>query len=343
MIELDGIIYSLQQRGGISVYFNELIAYLAKEDVDCSVSLFGKAKLPIRAKIDVISRPQRRLERFRFAPVSDGTRLFHSSYYRMPAKNSGVRTVVTVHDFIYEQYWRGIRKHLHCTQKRLAIERADALICVSNSTARDLVRFIGGVRGKVHVIPNGVSDKFYPMSKSSPSYSEFGKYLLFVGKRHGYKNFRLAADAMRFLPDMSLVCVGGEPVLQEEWGKLESSVRSRIIPLRDVSDERLNYLYNRAHCLVYPSLYEGFGIPVVEAMRAGCPVVVVSCDAVMEVGGDAVIVCEELVPKALAESIEYVGSSERKNIVERGIARAMDYSWTATHEKTLGVYRELLI
>jgi mannosyltransferase len=342
MIELDGIIYRLQQHGGISVYFNELIDCLSRHDVDCSVSLYDMAELPVHAKVKVLSRRNRLLERYRFAPVSDGARLFHSSYYRTPSKRAGLRTVVTVHDFIYEQYWRGVRKHLHCTQKRMAIERADAVICVSNSTARDLKKFVGSVPGKIHVIPNGVSEKFYPMLKSNSGCSEFGSYLLFVGKRHGYKNFRLAADAMKFLPGMSLVCVGGEPFLQEEWANLDSSVRARIIPLRNVSDEHLNSLYNNAHCLVYPSLYEGFGIPVVEAMRAGCPVVVVRCDAVMEVGGDAVIVCEELVPKALAESIQYVGSSDRKNIIDRGITHALKYSWAATHEKTLGVYRQLL-
>jgi mannosyltransferase len=102
-------------------------------------------------------------------------------------------------------------------------------------------------------------------------------------------------------------------------------------------------LYNQAVCLLYPSSYEGFGIPVVEAMRAGCPVVSVECKAVMEVGGDALTIAEGLDPRALADAIIKTTSSDRKNLIEKGLSMAQTYSWEKTHAKTLEVYRSLSV
>jgi mannosyltransferase len=108
-----------------------------------------------------------------------------------------------------------------------------------------------------------------------------------------------------------------------------------------VDDATLNQLYNHAICLVYPSSYEGFGIPVAEAMRAGCPVVSVACKAVMEVGGDALTIAEELDPKAMADAILKTVSSGRSDLIERGLSVAAAYSWEKTHARTLAVYRSL--
>jgi mannosyltransferase len=264
--------------------------------------------------------------------------VFHSSYYRRPDAR-GVPTVVTVHDFIYERFSRGPRRWVHTWQKHAAIRAAHAIICVSNATRDDLLTYVGVGRGQsVHVIPNGVSACFRPIGSAPP----VRPFVLFVGARGGYKNFGLAVRALAWLPDVELHCVGGGGLRPDELRGVPEPLARRVRHLGQVDDETLNRLYNQAVCLVYPSRYEGFGIPVAEAMRAGCPVASVACKAVLEVGGDALAVAEAAEPDALAAAIARTMSAERAVLVERGLARGRRYSWDTTHAATLDVYRSLL-
>ena len=340
MLIIDGVIFSLQKQGGISVYFHHLIKFLDKQRERATV-LIEESSLQdtrnIGGALYVARRPARLLERYRFCRLPVDASVFHSSYYRLPSQ-SGLPTVVTVHDFIYERYQRGPRQWLHTAQKNAAIRAAQAVICISESTRQDLLEFVGETAGqRIHVIHNGVDDVFRNLS-FEPSVTPF---VLFVGQRAGYKNFNLALAAMTFLPELELHCVGGGPFSPYELNNVPDSVAKRVCHLGLVSDEELNVLYNRAICLVYPSGYEGFGIPVVEAMRAGCPVVSVDCKAVLEVGRDALTVVPELDPRAMADAILQTISSGRQSLIHKGLAVAQRYSWDATHSQTLAVYRSL--
>jgi mannosyltransferase len=246
---------------------------------------------------------------------------------------------MTVHDFIYERFSRGPRRWVYTTQKYSAIRAAQAVICISESTRQDLLAHID-VRNEqsIHVIHNGVSEVFRPVSLAPAPML----YALYIGLRGGYKNFALALRAMEWLPDVELHCVGGGPFQPGELAGIPDSVIRRVRHVGFVDDETLNVLYNQAVCLLYPSSYEGFGIPVVEAMRAGCPVVSVACKAVMEVGGDALTIAEGLDPRALADAVLKTTSSDRTRLIERGLSVAQAYSWEKTHAKTLEVYRSLL-
>lgn len=342
MIAIDGIIFSLQRQGGISVYFQKLLECLKSQRVQAVLTLENPAKQEefwYGSRVSVMHRRARFLERYRHCRVSPATSVFHSSYYRRPDGGGNLPIVLTVHDFVYERYAKGPKRWVHMHQKHAAIRAAQAVICVSEATRQDLMEFVGEIPGQtVHVIHNGVSEVFRPLSLAQTP----APYVLYVGERPGYKNFKLLLAAMEFLPDLELHCVGGGDLRAEELVAAPASARHRIRHLGFVTDEALNEHYNRALCLVYPSSYEGFGIPVAEAMRAGCPVVSTRCKAVLEVGGDALTVAADTDPRALADAVLRLSNVEYRNqVVSTGYENAKRFSWDRTHEGTLDVYRNL--
>lgn len=340
IISLDGIIFSLQQHGGISVYFQELINFLSKNKNDTVLNLYDGFPKNFTIPTDFVNINHckaRLLERYRDCYSSIKSSIFHSSYYRLPNKRN-TPTVVTVHDFIYERLQSGPRRWVHSLQKSAAIRSAQVVICISESTKNDMLEFIGETRGQtIKVIHNGVSDIFKNLNLELSK----APYILYVGHRAGYKNFNSVVAALSFLPDFELHCVGGGPISKNELCNVADSVAKRVRHMGFVTDEELNVLYNRAICLVYPSSYEGFGIPVIEAMRAGCPVVSTDCKAVLEVGQDALTVVPNLDPRAIANAILKTTTTERSHLVQKGLVVAQDYSWDATHQQTLDVYRSL--
>lgn len=339
-ILLDGIIFSLQRHGGISVYFKNLIKALVEEGVQHTVLLYSErlqSLSPTEHVSDVKFEASRVFERIRNCRLKVDPQVFHSSYYRLPEIKK-VPSVVTVHDFVNEKYNMGPKKWVHSHLKFSAIRSAQHIICISETTKRDLLSYVE-IRPwqELHVVYNGVSETF------RPNLNDFscGNFMLFVGQRSGYKNFKFLLNAMRFLPDIRLICVGGGAFSKNELGGVEDKTVNRIKHVGYVSDEELNELYNNAICLVYPSLYEGFGIPVVEAMRAGCPVISVDCSSVLEIGKDALIVTRSDDPKDLASSILAALSTDREYIIRRGMEIAGKYSWALTHRKTIDIYKKL--
>ncbi len=340
-IDIDGIIFSLQRNGGISVYFNELISYLIQNTShEIILTVQDDYFLSNLNRFDnsIIKINRSRLfERYRSASPSFSHGIFHSSYYRNTKKKNS-KNVVTVHDFIYEKFNRGIKKHIHSWQKGNSIKSADAIICVSNATKNDLLHYFDDIDpSKITVIHNGVSKDFFYKEiydcKSTP-------FILFVGHRAGYKNFQLVINSLKFLPEVELICVGGPPLTNIELNSIPSIIASRIKHLGIVSNSTLNDLYNTAICLVYPSKYEGFGIPVIEAMSAGCPVVSSKCDAVLEIGKNALFVIEDDDPILLANEIIRIMNSNRSNLVKKSLIVASQYSWVKTHHKTVEVYNQ---
>lgn len=340
MIHIDGIIFSLQRHGGITVYFRELLVSLRAQQVSHVLSLVTPLLQDLgTSAAEAYRYDSRAMERYRKCrPLSACASVFHSSYYRQSSSRTNP-TVVTVHDFVYERYAKGPKRWVHMHQKHAAIRAAQAVICISESTRQDMLEFVGEVSGQVvHVIHNGVSEVFRPLSLGPPSVP----YVLYVGERRGYKNFMQLLQAMEFLPDLELHCVGGGALRVDEFAAVPESLQRRVKHLGFITDEALNEHYNRALCLVYPSSYEGFGIPVVEAMRAGCPVVSAECKAVLEVGRDALTVAEDASPRALADAVMRLTSEDYRNrVVSRGLEVSRHFSWQKTHEGTLSVYKNL--
>lgn len=349
-VHIDGIIFSLQKHGGITTYFRELLRRYQPEHGVCLTleqpvqQTFSDTDAPAVQRVE---RAGRRLERMRRArpPSDQPVDIYHSTYYRRPVSHSQP-SVVTVHDFVYQRFVRGQKKWRHQWQMVGAIRQAQHIICISEATRQDLLEFVPLRAGQeVSVIHHGVPEFFHPIQDGSVAPPTTQRpFILFVGQRGGYKNFSLALAALALLPDFELHCVGGGPLGEEELAAATPTTRARVRHLGFVDDARLNRLYNQAQCLLYPSLYEGFGIPVLESMRAGCPVVCIDCKAVVEIGGAALCVSEESGdPAALAKAVMITAEPKaRARLRALGLERCGQFSWDRCFDQTIAAYRSLM-
>lgn len=334
MITLDGIIYSLQQTGGISGYFDSLIEEIDSRGLPRHV-LGYRDGIPFA---DTTLKTPRMLERYRDVSVPQTTRAFMSSYYRLPRNPQQVPSIVTVHDFVYEAVLSGPKVALHKWQKHRAIREASDIICISEATRQDMLTYFGMPKGKVHVIHNGVSEAFRPLTEPG----DHDGYVLFVGKRGRYKNFALLVEAMADLDGFDLVCVGGEPWSDAEKAATQEAIKGQLVIRNGVSTEDLVGLFDRATALVYPSTYEGFGIPILEAMRAGCPAISIDCKAVREAGGNALLVAETNAAGEIANYVREMNGPQRMAVVSAGLAHAANFSWAKCHKQTVDILSKYL-
>ncbi len=289
----------------------------------------------------------RRIGRYLPVTAPHGRRsVFHSSYYRQPT-GLGWQTVQTLHDFTYEHYRRGLARWVHSLQKRLALRGAQRVICVSEHTRRDLVRFMPRLSPhKVRVIPLGCSEAFRPVAAARKPLvlKDFcaERFLLYVGSRIPYKNFDLAVEAVSRVEGCALVVIGGGPLNRDHRALLDRRLPGRYLHLAHLSDESLNTFYNHAQALIYPSTCEGFGLPVVEAMAAGCPVIAADASAIPEVAGTAALLVARPAPEAYGARIRALEQPAlRRALVERGFQNAKRFSWERCYRDTIAVYQEL--
>ena len=336
MIIYDGIIFDLQKTGGISILFEEIFHRLLSNGVEHRVLKYRNRS---EAR-DVILR-KRTLERYRDVCVPLQGEIFHSTYYRLPSMGSkNMAVFTTVHDFTYERHVGGVRAKVHSWQKNRAINKSDKIICVSESTKQDALEFSGVSEDRISVVYNGVSNDYYPLNKID--LNSF-MYVLFVGARAGYKNFEVAVKAVSLHRDIHLVCVGGGAFAEEELVFLESHLSGRYSHAGFVTNQELNVFYNEAFCLLYPSIYEGFGIPILEAMSAGCPVIAVNASSIPEVAGDSALLIERGTVDEIDTAISSLYCSDRRaGLIAKGLAQAKKFSWDSTYVRTLALYEGVL-
>lgn len=339
----DTIIYDLQKGGGVSVYYSEIIKRIIHDPdlFDSYFLCYGPNSKKSLGNIGVDNPcvfKTRFFERYRDIYLKKNMisgKVFHSSYYRLPA-NKKIPIITTVHDFTYEKYINGLPQKIHSWQKNRAIKYSDIIICVSENTARDLMEYCDVDESKIRVIYNGVSEIYRPLDGLDRE-----KKVIFIGARGGYKNFSTAVDVIQLLPEFQLVIVGGGQLNKKEIGLLENKIPGRYKWLGYLSDEQLNTQYNTAFCLLYPSSYEGFGIPVIEAMRAGCPVIAIDGSSIPEVAGDAGVLIERPDVDLIAEAMHYIERNYQQLRLS-GFSQSSRFSWDLCYNSTRNVYEELI-
>ncbi len=276
--------------------------------------------------------------------------IYHPTYYYVHDNPSvQCKRIVTVHDMIPEKFPGYVakkdRSHYH---KREAVERADAIITVSKSTKSDLIEIFNVPPERIHVVYHGnpMNNKGIETNKNVELLPK--PYILFVGRRTTYKNFegliRAFSESRRLSKDFNLLCFGGGPFTNTELRVLrQSGIMSRVFHLGG-NDNLLRSAYQNAEVLTVPSLYEGFGFPVLEAMSMGCAVVSSNRSSLPEVLGDAGYLFDPQDSDEMQDALSKVlyDSDLRKQLTRRGILRAKMYSWAKCAKETLDVYKSVL-
>jgi glycosyltransferase involved in cell wall biosynthesis len=335
-----------RQRTGDESYVSALLSELARRDRGLRVAAVTRrpdlvpdgvepVKLDARSQILRMSVRLPRLLR-RLAP-----QLAHFQHVVPPS--CPCPAVVTIHDLSFERHPELMSRRdrlVFRTMVPRSVRRAARVLAVSEWTKRDLVEHYGIPEDEVVVTPNGVDPIFAP----GGARADGSPYALFVGALQPRKDPLAALEALALVPgDLRLVLVGPDKgsgaAARQRASRL--GLNGRVEFAGHVEKSRLAELYRGATCLVFPSRYEGFGLPVVEAMASGTPVVAAAAGSVPEVAGDAAVLVEPGDPVALAGGIERA-LADRDRLGRAGLERAKQYSWAETARRTLAVYRELV-
>jgi len=283
--------------------------------------------------------------------------ILHRTYYYPFCHLPGPATnIVTVHDMIHEKYSQHFSRHDPIAGwKKRAVTKADRIICVSENTRKDLLEHYETVSPDrvcvTHLGFDALGDLLTDEPASSFRTRTLGAdlpYLLFVGHRAGYKNFAGLLQAYDTSPwlhqNFALLCFGGGAFTPTEQALIANSPASQRIQHMGGSDAVLATCYRHAALFVYPSLYEGFGIPPLEAMSMDCPVACSNTSSIPEVVGDAAAFFDPSSVDSMRFTLETVlnSSAVSADLVHRGKVRRMQYSWRQCAEQTVDIYRATL-
>lgn len=359
--------FSNQEYGGVSRYFVELIKHLNLSKLaytDLSLKYSNNQYL----KEIINSETKKFFPGFKFKGrtyllntfnkfssnkklAQQNFDLFHPTYYDPYFLNKLLRKpfVLTVHDMIHELFPETINKWDYTAKhKKTLVKEAKKIICVSNNTKNDLIKIYNIDEKKIIVIYHANSLNYKRTENFEKSLNLPKKYLLFVGSRKYYKNFIFTinsiADLLLREKEMYFICAGGGNFTRKEHKvfkelKIESKIKQ--IP---VDDNILGALYSNALAFIFPSLYEGFGIPILESFSCGCPVICSNISSLPEVAQDAAEYFDPYNKSSIKSAVEKIISDDlrREELKTLGFERLKFFNWERTALHTYKVYKQAL-
>ncbi|MDA9616025.1 glycosyltransferase family 4 protein [Candidatus Pelagibacter sp.] len=271
--------------------------------------------------------------------------IIHNTFFEKNITNK-FKKIITVYDLIHEICYEDYENEKNYRPKQDALNNADQIICISNKTKEDLIDIYKIDEKKIDVIYLGIQ-KFYKMNE--PTIKLNKPFLLYVGSRSKYKNFNNLIKAfslsIKLQNDFDIICCGGGKFSElEQKNILNHKIHLSKIKQIDVNDDQLHYFYKNATALIYPSLYEGFGLPTIEAMSLGCPVISSNHSAIIEAVGDA---AKQFNPNKSEEILSCIEDTvysieNTKNYIKKGFARSKLFTWKKCSEETMSIYKKLL-
>lgn len=366
-IAFDHQIFTSQSYGGISRYFFELSGRIENRSGTCVETaiispIYRNEYLRKRHKelqtkgiyFPYIPKSGRIVSRINdlISPLlfdSFKPDILHETYYSLNSfGNKNIKRVITVYDMIHELFPQMFSPNDKTSEiKRVAINRAHHIICISESTKRDLIDLFGIDECKISVIHLG----FSLISEKSMTClnREHDPYLLYVGSRGEYKNFqsfiKAYSQSTLLRRECKIIAFGGGAFTKEEMALLADLDigEGRIIQISG-DDSLLEKLYRGAKIFVYPSLYEGFGIPPLEAMSFGCPVACSDTSSIPEVVGGAAALFDPYRVESITHSLEglYSDSNLLEGFVQKGFEQVKNFSWDKCANDTLEIYKQMM-
>ena len=376
-VVVDGIVYALQEYGGINTYFNQLLPRLARR-TDTQIDLFVPRRLKgrpprsgirwlprdfvpsstgVSARVDRVLEPV--LESLKLAGIwawasCRSPALFHSSYFTsLPASMPSVAMVHDMNHEMFPEFYADSRGTWLRERYPVYLRNATRIVAVSENTKRLVVQYYALDPASIDVVYHAVdAATFYVEPTEGDAKGRLRKagirspYVLYVGGRWHYKNFSLLLDAMTPFHQrhgFSLV-VAGAPWDARERAEIPRHPAAAAVTLVPFpTDELLRTLYNQSHAFVFPSLHEGFGIPLLEAMACGTPVLAADTEVFREVAGSAAIYFNPHDPEDLLRALECCLDEPTRQVFRaRGLDQVALYSWDATAARTLETYRRTL-
>lgn len=338
---------------GVGIYSRRLIAALAAQAPADEFMLCYRANRYLRSWREPIRANCRRalLEGLTLPGLARRLDLFHGLNQRLPERRFR-RAVSTFHDLFvmtseystpdYRARFSALAKH--------AAERSDRIAAVSAFTADQTAELLGFPRERIVVVQHGVD----PLPQfSADQLAKFRQerklerpFLLNIGALQERKNIKRLVEAFERTPKELLLVLAGSPGYggDEIAARIAASpAHGRIIQFGYADDDAKAKLYRSAHALAFPSLDEGFGIPILEAMSAGLPVLTSNCSAMPEVAGDAALLVDPADTESIAEGLRRITEEEtlRQRLRDKGLTRAANFTWSQAADKVLGIYREL--
>ncbi len=364
----DHQIFSNQNYGGISRYFWELIKNTHKNQLhEFELPLFFSNNEYI--KDESLIPHSKFLKDFRLRgkgtlikhlnQIKSSQRLlsgkfdvFHPTYYDDYFLNKIKKKpfVITIYDMIHEKFYDDYpifqtdKKTLE--NKKILAEKATKIIAISESTKQDILKFYDINPEKIEVIYLGNSLINYDLSDINIQLPE--KYLLFVGNREYYKNFLLFIESISEIllnSNYYLICAGGGSFNSEETELLSKlKIIEKVKLISNFTDNKLSYLYSNATAFAFPSLYEGFGIPVLEALSCNCPAILSNVSSLPEVAGNAAEYFDPTQKKSIYNAVINVIENQTRitELKNLGKERLKMFSWEKTAVETHQLYRNIL-